>query len=103
MRSRRHLLGLISATTAGALGAACGAPSSSPDAPADTPAPGGSGATAGRGPVVPSMRLAVLANEETLQPYTYQTGYPGLNLLLLVYDTVMQLDAENVPKPLLAR
>lgn len=53
-------------------------------------------------PAVPSLRIAILANEGTLQPYTYDTGYPGWNLLHLVYDSVMQLDVNNVPQPLLA-
>ncbi len=54
-------------------------------------------------PAAQSLRLAILANEGTLQPYTYDTGYPGWNLLMLVYDTVLQLDVNNVPQPLLAR
>jgi peptide/nickel transport system substrate-binding protein len=56
-----------------------------------------------RVPGAASMRIAILTDEGTLQPYTYKTGYPGWNMLLLVYDTVLQLDVENVPRPLLAR
>jgi peptide/nickel transport system substrate-binding protein len=49
------------------------------------------------------LRIAILTDEGTLQPYTYKTGYPGWNLLSLVYDTVLLLDADNVPRPHLAR
>jgi peptide/nickel transport system substrate-binding protein len=44
-----------------------------------------------------------MTDEGTLQPSSYKTGYPGWTLLLLVYDTVLQLDADNVPRPHLAR
>jgi peptide/nickel transport system substrate-binding protein len=59
----------------------------------------------GAQPVSPGgvLRIAVLTDEGTLQPYSYKTGYPGWNLLLLVYDTVLQLDADNIPRPHLAR
>lgn len=54
-------------------------------------------------PAVPSLRIAIMTDEGTLQPYTYKTGYPGWNMLNLVYDSLLQLDVENQPKPLLAR
>lgn len=46
--------------------------------------------------------LAVGADESTLTPYTYVTGYPGWNLLGLVYDSLAVLDEDNQPQPLLA-
>lgn len=48
------------------------------------------------------LRLAIVGDESTLTPYTYVTGYPGWNLLLLQYDTLYQLDGEGVPQPWLA-
>jgi peptide/nickel transport system substrate-binding protein len=49
------------------------------------------------------MRIAILADEGTLTPFSYKFGYPGQQMMYLNYDTVMLLDAENVPQPLLAR
>jgi peptide/nickel transport system substrate-binding protein len=45
------------------------------------------------------LRLAIVGDESTLTPYTYVTGYPGWNLLLLQYDTLYQLDGDGVPQP----
>jgi peptide/nickel transport system substrate-binding protein len=50
-----------------------------------------------------SLRVAILADEGTLQPYTYVTGYPGWSLLTLVYDTLFVFDAQNQPQPWIAR
>jgi peptide/nickel transport system substrate-binding protein len=49
-----------------------------------------------------SLRVAVLRDEGTLQPYTYVSGYPGWNMLSLVYDALFVMDAQNLPKPWLA-
>lgn len=49
-----------------------------------------------------SLRVAIAADEGSLQPYTYVTGYPGWNMLSLVYDTLFTLDADNRPVPWLA-
>ena len=54
-------------------------------------------------PAVAQLRIAIPNDEGALTPYTYKFGYPGLQMLFLVYDTVMQLDAEQIPRPLLAR
>lgn len=51
---------------------------------------------------VVSLRVATLTDESTLQPYSYVSGYPGWNLLTLVYDTLFILDADNEPRPWLA-
>ena len=45
------------------------------------------------------VRIALTGDESTVNPYTYVTGYPGWNLLLLQYDTLFQLNASGVPEP----
>ncbi|CAG0965122.1 Oligopeptide-binding protein AppA [Gammaproteobacteria bacterium] len=50
-----------------------------------------------------SLRMAILVDEGTLNPYTYVLGYPGWNMLNLVYDTLLVLDADSVPKPWVAK
>ncbi len=68
-------------------------------------------ATVGALPTVPptpaaapptTLRVAIGADEGTLQPYTYVTGYPGWNMLSLVYDALFIMDADNLPQPWLA-
>jgi peptide/nickel transport system substrate-binding protein len=49
------------------------------------------------------VRIAIGADEGSLQPYTYVSGYPGWNLLTLVYDTLFVLDEDNQPRPWVAR
>lgn len=49
-----------------------------------------------------SLTVAIGGDEGSLTPYTYRTGYPGWNLLGLVWDTLLVLDASNEPQPLLA-
>lgn len=46
-----------------------------------------------------TLTIAVTRDEGSLTPYTYVSGYPGHNLLLMVYDTLFQLDANNMPQP----
>jgi peptide/nickel transport system substrate-binding protein len=48
------------------------------------------------------VRVAIGADEGTLQPYTYVSGSPGYSMLTLVYDTLYILDADNLPRPWLA-
>jgi len=55
---------------------------------------------AAMGPV--RVRAAVTGDEGTLNPYTYISGFPGWNLLMLQYDSLMQLDADGIPQPWLA-
>ncbi|MEO1290308.1 MAG: ABC transporter substrate-binding protein, partial [Chloroflexota bacterium] len=45
------------------------------------------------------LRMGIVGDEGTINPYTYVTGNPGWNLLLLQYDTLYQLDADGVPQP----
>ena len=50
-----------------------------------------------------NLRVAILTDEGTLQPYTYVTGYPGWNMLSLLYDALFIMDADNTPKPWVAK
>ena len=49
-----------------------------------------------------TLRLAVTQDEGTLTPYTYQTGFPGYELMTLIYDTLYLMDADLEPQPWLA-
>ncbi len=51
---------------------------------------------------VEQLTIAISGDEGSLNPYTYVTGYPGLNLLGLVYDGLLSLDTDNEPQPALA-
>lgn len=72
-------------------------------APAATPAPTSAATAAATKAPVASMRIAILADEGTLTPFSYKFGYPGQQMMYLTYDTLMVLDADNTPKPLLAK
>lgn len=48
------------------------------------------------------VTIGVNVDEGTLTPYTQQTGYPGSNLVALVYDKLLERDDNNELKPLLA-
>ncbi len=87
---------------------ACGGQAASPSAEASEEEPGASApaasasASAGGGGQTASVRAAITGDEGTLNPYTYVTGFPGWNLLMLQYDSLMQIDVEGVPQPWLA-
>lgn len=49
------------------------------------------------------VRLAITRDEGTLNPYTYQSGYPGWNIMTLVYDTLYYPDVDNIPRPWMVR
>lgn len=51
---------------------------------------------------VERLRMAVVGDESTLNPYTYVTGFPGYNLLMLQYDSLMHVDGTGTPQPWLA-
>ncbi len=51
-------------------------------------------------PVV--VRAAITGDEDTINPYTYVSGFPGWNLLMMQYDSLMQLDAAGEPQNWLA-
>ena len=46
--------------------------------------------------------IGVIGDERTINPYTYVTGFPGWNLLMFQYDTLLQLDVAGLPQPWLA-
>ena len=48
------------------------------------------------------LRMGITGDESTLNPYSYVTGSPGWNMLLLQYDTLYQLDGSGIPQPWLA-
>lgn len=52
---------------------------------------------------VGGVRLAITRDEGWLNPYTYQSGYPGWNLMTLVYDPLFYPDNNNEPIPWLVR
>lgn len=82
------------------------APASAPAAePAASPAPAPTTAPPTAAPAAApaqSLRVAILRDEGTLQPYTYVTGYPGWNMLSLVYDALFVMNEQNLPVPWLA-
>jgi len=49
-----------------------------------------------------TLRMAIPGDEGSLTPYTYVTGYPGYELMTLVYDQLFVLDAALAPRPWLA-
>ncbi|MFD1020204.1 ABC transporter substrate-binding protein [Thalassobacillus hwangdonensis] len=49
------------------------------------------------------LRLGISSDESTMNPYTYITGSPGLDLVSLMYDNLFQLDADNEPQPWLVK
>jgi len=85
------------------------APAASPataptSAPAETAAPKATAPPAPTATPKPvSLRMAILLDESTLQPYTYVSGYPGWNMLSLLYDTLFIMDVDNLPKPWVAK
>lgn len=50
-----------------------------------------------------TVRMAITQNDKNWTPYTYQTGYPGYNVLTLMYDTLLWHDKDNNLVPLLAK
>lgn len=49
-----------------------------------------------------TLRMAIPGDEGSLTPYTYVTGYPGYELMSLVYDQLFVLDDALTPRPWLA-
>src|SRR4030067_3377473 len=50
-----------------------------------------------------TVRLALTRDEGWLNPYTYQSGYPGWNIMTLVYDPLFYPDLNNEAIPWLVR
>ncbi len=51
-------------------------------------------------PVV--VRASITGDEDTINPYSYVSGFPGWNLLMMQYDSLMQLDEAGNPQLWLA-
>ena len=49
-----------------------------------------------------TVRIAITQNDKNWTPYTYQTGYPGYNVLTFMYDTLLWHDKDNNLVPWLA-
>lgn len=88
---------------------ACGGDQTNPSAAASDDEPEGSapaasatGDAGGGEGQADSVRAAITGDEGTLNPYTYVTGFPGWNLLMLQYDSLMQIDTDGIPQPWLA-
>jgi peptide/nickel transport system substrate-binding protein len=54
-------------------------------------------------PSVQSLKVGISKDENGLNPYTYVTGYPGLDLVNLLYDNLFHLDKDNKPEPWLVK
>ena len=78
------------------------APSTAASETAAAPASSAAPSTASAAAPVASLRVAILRDESLLQPYAYVTGYPGWNMLSLLYDSLFVMNAQNVPVPWLA-
>ncbi len=48
---------------------------------------------------VQSLKVGITKDENALTPYSYVTGYPGIDLVSLLYDTLFILDENNKPQP----
>lgn len=48
------------------------------------------------------LKVAIHADENTLTPYTYVRGYPGMEVLRWIYDSIFLLNLENEPVPWMA-
>ncbi len=53
-------------------------------------------------PTAAQLKIAISGDENTLTPFSYVTGYPGINLLGLVYDSLYIFDPDFQPRPWLA-
>ena len=104
-RRPEALIGLLAVAI---IAAACGASTGSvpPSGGGQQGASGQPGASGAEGsaaaPSVERIRAGIVGDESTLNPYTYVSGFPGWNLLMLQYDTLLQLDEAGVPQPWLA-
>jgi peptide/nickel transport system substrate-binding protein len=104
--TRRTNWALVLPLVVAMLLSACGGDQTSPSAAAsedDEPTTSQPAASEGGGAgTAASVRAAITGDEGTLNPYTYVTGFPGWNLLMLQYDSLMQIDTDGLPQPWLA-
>ena len=86
--------------------AACGqsgsAPPTSPVGPSGSPPAAGGSMDPGVASPVEQIRAGIIGDESTLNPYSYVTGFPGWNLLMLQYDSLLQFDVSGEAQPWLA-
>ena len=78
------------------------APSDTDEAPEPAPETTTTTAAPAPPPEPVTVRAAVTGDEGTLTPYTYISGFPGWNIMMLQYDSLMQLDSAGIPQPWLA-
>ncbi len=91
---------LLGATLLIAVAACSPAASTAPSEPAASTSP--TAAPSEAPTQVARLRLGIVGDESTLNPYTYVTGFPGWNLLMLQYDSLMAIDEQGQPQPWLA-
>lgn len=48
---------------------------------------------------VSEIKVAIHTDENTLTPYTYVTGYPGIEVVRLIFDSLFLSDEQNQPQP----
>lgn len=99
MKPSQYRGSVLAATTVAsllALGACSGNTDNGTENEAD-----GSAAPAGA-ETAERLRVGILSEEGNLTPHTYETGTPGLSLMMLSYDTLMQVDSDGEPQPWLA-
>lgn len=101
----RGLRWMVPALTLAIILAACGASGTSPSSSAGDPGasePAGGSASPGISGPTEAVRAGIVGDESTLNPYSYVTGFPGWNLLMLQYDSLLQFDLDGIPQPWLA-
>ncbi len=59
----------------------------------------GTAAAAGSGGQVSEITVAIHTDENTLTPFTFVRGYPGLEVVRLIFDRLFILDEQNQPLP----
>ncbi|TDD64354.1 hypothetical protein E1262_28440 [Jiangella aurantiaca] len=91
-RAAAPVLGLAAVLVLGACGSDGGTE--------DTGSSGDSGSSGAA--TAETLRIGIMSEEGNLTPHTYATGFPGLNLTMLSYDSLMQIDENGEPQPWLA-
>ena len=50
-----------------------------------------------------NLTIAIHTDENTLTPFTYIRGYPGIEVMRLIYDSLFAMDKNNEPIPWMAK
>jgi peptide/nickel transport system substrate-binding protein len=74
-------------------------PSAPTEEPPDEPEPTEEPTEAPPEFAVETLRAAIVGDESTINPYTYVTGSPGWNLLMMQYDSLFTFDAAGEVQP----